>query len=112
MVTKHTESGRAYEIENGRRFIWHADVDEDAGETPFDITIPLRMKLGVLRPLASADLNDVSTMFALLEGIAPGQAEALDDLDVNDFEDMFTTWQNEYTALSGASLGEASRSSS
>lgn len=110
MTTKTTKAGRSYEIEDGKRFVWHADVWDD--EEPFDITIPLRMKVGILRPLAKSDISDVSTMFALLEGIIPNQADKLDDLDVNDLQDMFETWQDEYTSLNGASMGEASRSSS
>lgn len=111
MVTKHTTDGRPYEIE-GRRFIWHADVDLEAGETPFNIQIPLRMKLRALRPLVRQDLNDVHGMFELLEAIIPDQAEQLDELDVNDLIQMFETWNSEYNALNGASLGEPSRSSS
>lgn len=110
MVTKTTKTGRTYEID-GRRLTWHAAVWEDEGEAPFDITIPLRMRLGVLRPLAQANLEDVGAMFDLLEGVIPDQADKLDQLDVNDFAEMFTTWQDEYTTLNGASLGESVGSS-
>lgn len=51
-------------------------------------------------------------MFAMLEAVIPNQSATLDQMDVNDFTEMFTTWNNEYTALTGASLGESSGSSS
>jgi hypothetical protein len=107
MPTKTTKSGRQYEID-GKKLIWHADVEDD--ETPFDVSIPLRLKLKALRPFANADLNDVTAMFEMLGSIIPGQAEQLDEMDVNDFQIMFETWHEEYTSLNGASLGEASSS--
>lgn len=109
MPTKTTKSGREYEID-GKKLLWHADVEDD--ETPFDISIPLRLKLKALRPFADADLNDMRAMFDMLAGIIPHQADQLDEMDLNDFQAMFETWHEEYTALSGASLGEASGSSS
>lgn len=107
MPTKTTKSGREYDID-GRTLIWHADVDED--EAPFDVRIPLRIKMRVLRAYNGAELS-AENMMAMLEAIIPNQSEQLDEVDVNDFQEMFTTWQAEYELLNGASLGEASRSS-
>lgn len=112
MTTKTTKAGRDYEIEDGKRLIWHAEVWEDEGETPFDVTIPLRFKVGALRPLKGMDMNDPGVMIDMLEKIIPNQSDQLDNLDVNDLMEMFETWFEEYNALNGASLGEASRSSS
>lgn len=110
MTTKTTKAGREYEIEDGKRLIWHAEVWE--GEEPFDLTIPLRFKVGALRPLRGMDMNDPGVMIDMLEKIVPNQSDNLDELDVGDLMAMFETWFEEYNALNGATLGEASRSSS
>lgn len=110
MPTKTTNAGREYEVD-GKKLTWHAEVDTEAGEEPFDVTIPLRLKLKALRPFADQNLNDVTAMFGMLGSVIPGQAEALDEMDVNDFEQMFSTWHEEYALLNGASLGESSGSS-
>jgi hypothetical protein len=98
-----TVDPKRYEID-GKRFIWHPDAAED--EPMADIVIPLRMKMKIVREVSDLDAEDITTMFAILEKIIPGQSEAIDELDVNDFVAMFTTWQNEYLSLNGASLGE------
>ncbi len=54
---------------------------------------------------------DADGMFSLLSRLIPDQADALQDMDLNDFQDMFAAWQSEYEALSGASLGESQDSS-
>ena len=87
----------------GKVFTW---TTED-GDT---IDIPLRIKVKVLRSMSSKDL-DVDGMFAMLEALIPGQAEAIDELDVNDLTNMFTAWQSAYNAQTGATLGESSASS-
>jgi hypothetical protein len=110
MPTKTTPAGREYEID-GKRLTWHPlDDDGETGTVP-DVTIPLRLKLGVLRSMSDREL-DAAAMFSMLEAVIPNQAETLDQMDVNDFTEMFTTWNNEYTALTGATLGESSGSSS
>lgn len=108
MPTKKSETGKQYRID-GKKFIWTVDVDED--QDPVEITIPLRIKLGVIRSVgADADMS-ASTMFLMLEKMAPGQGDKLDEMDLNDFQDMFTTWQDEYEKMSGATLGESTGSS-
>lgn len=104
MPTKTAKTGEPYKID-GKKFVW---TTEDGDE----VTIPLRIKLKVLRSLAGEDAENVATMFKLLEQIIPDQGDALDEMDVNDFVRCFTTWQREYNALNGASLGESSGSSS
>ena len=97
MPTKKTAADKRYSID-GKTFTW---TTED-GEA---VEIPMRIKLKVIRSLAGRDL-DAEAMFLILEQIIPGQAETLDEMDLNDFQDMFSTWQDEYQKLSGATLGE------
>lgn len=98
MPEKKTKADKPYRID-GKTFTWTTDE----GDT---IEIPMRIKLKVIRTLADRDVDDVATMFAILEQVIPDQAEVLDEQDINDFTQMFQTWQTEYTKLSGASLGE------
>lgn len=83
---------------SGRTFTW---TTED-GEA---VEIPLRIKLKVIRSVADREL-DAAAMFDLLEQIIPGQTDVLDEMDIHDFESMFSAWQREYQARSGATLGE------
>lgn len=96
MPTKKA-NGKQYAI-NGKTFTWTTDE----GGT---VEIPMRLKLKVIRELADREM-DASAMFDILERVIPGQADALDEMDVNDFSAMFQTWQTEYQKLSGAALGE------
>lgn len=98
MPTKKTATGREYKVD-GKTFTWTTDE----GDT---ITVPMRIKLKVIRSMADRDM-DAGAMFDILEKIVPDQAEVLDEQDVNDFMQMFRTWQSEYTALSGATPGES-----
>lgn len=91
-----------YTVE-GRTFTW---TTED-GDT---VTIPLRIRLGMIRQITHKAL-DADTMFEILDDLIPDQAEVLDNMDLNDFQSMFAAWQREYQALAGASLGESSGSS-
>lgn len=109
MPTKTTDRGRDYEID-GKRLTWHPLDDDDQTGTIPDVTIPLRLKLGVVLDVGEHRDLDVSTMKDMLELLIPSQMDTLREMDVNDFEAMFSTWQKEYTALSGASLGESSGS--
>lgn len=98
MPEKKTKQDKRYTID-GRTFVWTTEGGDE-------VRIPMRVKLKVIRSLAGRDL-DPSSMFEILEQIAPDQAEVLDEMDiVTDFEPMFEAWQAEYNALSGASLGE------
>lgn len=107
MPSKKTESGVEYEVD-GKRFVWHPE--DDNGERNGEVVIPLRVKLKLIRSMADRDL-DSSAMFDILSALAPNQQDVLDEMDVNDFQECFTTWQSEYNALTGASLGESSSSS-
>lgn len=102
MPTKSTpdDTSKRYEV-SGKTFTW---TTEDGDK----VTIPLRIKLGLVRKIAAeqGDDMDATVMFAMLEALVPDQADALDDMDVNDFAHMFRTWQSEYQTLAGASLGE------
>lgn len=97
MPEKKTKAGKQFRVD-GKTFIW--TTDEGA-----EVRIPMRLKLKVIRSMADRDM-DAAVMFEILEQIAPHQADALDDMDVNDFVAMFTTWQAEYNALTGATPGE------
>jgi hypothetical protein len=101
MPTKTTPAGRTYEVD-GKKFIW---TTEDG--TLF--TIPLRIKMKVVRQIPSGDL-DVDGMFTILELLVPDQIDVMGEMDSNDFAACFAAWNTEYGLLSGASLGEASGS--
>jgi len=104
MPEKTTKAGAPYTV-TGKKFVWQPlDDNDERGNLPA-VEIPLRMKLKVIRDLAGRDL-DVSAMFEILERLMPNQADALDEMDVADFQAMFTAWQQEYQGLNGASLGE------
>lgn len=97
MPTKTTKSDQKYQVD-GKTFIW---TTED-GDT---ITIPLRIKLKVIRGMAGREL-DADAMFDMLDKLVPDQSDAIDEMDLNDFQAMFSAWQSEYESLSGATLGE------
>jgi hypothetical protein len=83
----------------GRDFVWHG--------TDGDVRIPLRLPLGVVRRVAGKDL-DADVMFEILDALIP-DAEALDAMDLIEFQTMFLAWQSAYNEQTGASLGESSR---
>lgn len=111
MVDKTSSQGRKYAID-GRRIIWHPEDDDGAQGNLPDIVIPLRLKMGTVLQFADRDMDNV-TMSEMLKAILPAvHQETLGEMDVNDFQDMFTTWQSEYNSLTGGSLGESSPSGS
>lgn len=87
-----------------KTFTW----ETEDGDT---VTIPLRIKLKVIRSLGSSTDLDAETMFSMLDAIIPDQADKLDEMDVNDFTAMFSAWQEAYNNATGAQLGESSSSS-
>ncbi|MDP9183849.1 MAG: hypothetical protein M3P04_13875 [Actinomycetota bacterium] len=87
----------------GKTFIW----ETEDGDT---VTIPLRIKLKLIRSMSSIEL-DADGMFAFLEALIPDQTATLDEMDVNDFSTCFKEWQTVYNGLQGADLGESSSSS-
>jgi hypothetical protein len=103
MPSKKSKTGQQYTID-GKTFVWTST------EAEVEVKIPMRIKLKTLRAFSGRNLDDFETMFDLLDAVAPGQAEALDEMDLNEFQVMFDAWQTEYNALSGATLGEASSS--
>lgn len=103
MPTKKTQNA-SYDID-GKVFIWHPLDDDDQRGDLADVKIPMRIKLKVIRDIAGRDL-DVAAMFDILERIIPDQADELDEMDLSDFQAMFSAWQAEYQKLSGATLGE------
>lgn len=110
MAEKTSKQGRKYDID-GKHFTWHPeDEDGAAGNVP-DVSIPLRIKLKLVRKFAEREMDN-GVMFEMLEEIIPNQADVLDEMDINDFQDMFSTWQTEYNSVTGASLGESESSSS
>jgi hypothetical protein len=104
MPAKTTKADQPYEID-GKTFTWQPLDDDDVRGNLPPVRIPMRVKLKVIRDLAGQDL-DAAAMFDIFERLIPDQAEALDEMDLNDFQAMFMAWQKEYEALSGASLGE------
>lgn len=111
MPEKTSKSGVPYMID-GRRLTWTANyVDPDDDFPRFEVTLPLRMKVGtVIDAGAAIDMN-AEAMMSFIEKLIPGQAEKVREMDLNDFQDMFETWQLEYSTLTGASLGESGGSS-
>lgn len=109
MPEKTTPNGRTYNVD-GKRFTWYPLDEDDQPGNLAPVTIPLRIKFGLVRDLVGQGL-DAQGMFDFLNRLIPDQADALDEMDLNDFQDMFGTWQGEYEALSGASLGESGGSS-
>ena len=94
-----------YTVE-GRRFIWHALDDDD--QRTIDVTIPLRIKYGMMKRAGLLkEKIDADTVGAFFEALIPTQQALLDELDLIDLMDMFTTWQAAYEEQNGASLGEA-----
>lgn len=110
MPEKTTKDGRTYRID-GKALFWPPEDDDGAQGNLPEIRIPLRLKMKTVLAVAGRDMDNES-MNALLSAVIPDQSEALGEMDVNDFQDMFTTWQTEYNSLTGASLGESSGSSS
>lgn len=110
MPTKKTKTGVDYEVD-GKKFTWHPESEDGERGTLPAIEIPLRLKLKVIRSMNDRDL-DAGAMFDIVNAIVSGREDVLDEMDLNDFQQMFATWQDEYTALTGASLGESSGSSS
>lgn len=102
MATKAPQKDERYRID-GKAFIWTTEDGDD-------VRIPLRIKLKVLRSLSGDEL-DLDGMMRMIDAVIPDQGDVVDEMDVNDFQAMFSTWQREYTALSGASLGESAGSS-
>ncbi len=94
-MSKTTNS--RYTVE-GKTFTWTTEDGEH-------VSIPLRIRLGMVRSLAARAL-DADARFDILDDLIPDQAEVLDNMDLNDFQAMFVAWQKEYQALAGASLGE------
>jgi hypothetical protein len=109
MVDKTSKQGRKYAID-GRRLIWHPEDDDGNQGTMPDVTIPLRIKMRAILELAEVELDTVGMRRMLAMIVPESQFERIDDMDVNDFQDMFTTWQSEYSTLTGGSLGESSAS--
>lgn len=108
MPEKTTKQGRKYAID-GRKLVWHPEDDEGEQGNAADILIPLRIKMGLVIDVGTEDF-DAKTMVAILDSLIPDRMDDIREMDANDFNDMFLTWQTEYEALSGAKLGESGAS--
>ncbi len=105
MPTKSTKADQSYEID-GKRFTWHPLDDDDVrGGALADVVMPLRIKFGTVRPLLGKEM-DATAAAEFIDAVAPGQESVIDQMDINDLMDCFQTWQTEYNALTGATLGE------
>ena len=113
MVSKISENGRRYDID-GRTFVWHPEDDDGVQGNMPDVQIPLRIKLKTVLAIGDGDITaSNSKMIEMVNAIIKGDsAEVVEEMDVNDFQDMFVTWMSEYNTLTGASLGESSGSAS
>lgn len=108
MPKKTTTEGREYEVD-GRKFLWFP-LDDDDKPAIKGVALPMRIKLKVLRSIGDKT-DGTDGMFKMLEQLAPKESiKVFDEMDVNDFQDMFVTWQDEYNSLTGGSLGESSPS--
>lgn len=101
MPEKKTKSGRAYKVDS-KTFTWDTD---DRFEESFEVKIPLRIKVKLLREFNDRDL-DVDTRVEMLSRIIPDQADKFDDMDGSDFVAMFDAWWEEWQQLTGATPGE------
>ncbi|MGL5910665.1 MAG: hypothetical protein ACRCZP_11730 [Phycicoccus sp.] len=111
MPTKSTPDGRwTYQID-GKRFTWTATIDDaDGAEAEVAVVLPMRLKAKLLRKLATGD-DDIEVIFDIIEAVAPQHLATADEMDMTELSVMFATWQREYAALAGASLGESEGSS-
>jgi hypothetical protein len=109
MPEKTTKDGRTYRID-GKAVYWPPEDDDGVQGNLPEIRIPLRLKMKTVLSLGGRAMDN-TVMNDLLAAVIPDQADALGEMDVNDFQDMFATWQSEYNTLTGASLGESSGSS-
>lgn len=110
MPEKTSKQGRKYDID-GRKVVWHPEDDEgEQGNLP-DVRLPLRIKMGLVLDAGEQEMDNAG-MVRMLELLIPNQMDTLREMDVNDFQDMFITWQDEYNSLTGASMGESSASAS
>jgi hypothetical protein len=106
MVTLESKQGRPYEID-GKYIVWHPEVWEDEDPLP-DVRLPLRMKMGVLLDIGENVASSTNEkMRETLLAIVPSAVDVLDQMDVNDFQDMFMTWMDVYSGRAGLNLGEA-----
>jgi hypothetical protein len=111
MPTKTSASGRKFDID-GRVLIWHPEQFEGDEQIP-DVRIPLRLKLGKLLELGEQQvMSSNEKMQQLIIAIAPSQQPMILEMDVNDFQDMFSTWQREYALIAGVAMGESAASGS
>lgn len=111
MPEKKSKNGTPYRID-GKRFVWTANAEDPDDDFPaFEVTLPLRLRLSVvLDSGADADMTS-EQMMSFIEKLIPKQAADVREMDVNDFQEMFLTWQHEYSTLSGSSVGESGGSS-
>lgn len=110
MPEKTSEQGRKYDVD-GRKVIWHPEDDEgEQGNLP-DVRLPLRIKMGLVLDAGEMEMDN-SGMVRMLELLIPNQIDTIREMDVNDFQDMFVSWQSEYNTLTGASVGESGASGS
>lgn len=114
MVQKTSSQKRSYDIDATKKvacLVWHPEDDDgEQGNLP-DVRVPLRLKMGLLLDIAGDRTMDNQVMLDLLDAVIPETHRAtLRLMDVNDFQDMFTTWQTEYNTLTGGSLGESAPS--
>jgi len=102
-----TPDGRNYEVID-RLLIWHPVQFDDEPPIP-DIRLRLMLKLGRLLEIGET-ANSNEQMRQLMSLVSPKQVADMDEMDINDFQQMFLAWQAEYNQTAGASLGESSAS--
>ena len=106
MPAKKTETGKPYRVD-GKKFYWSPLDEDDQRGNLADVMIPLRIKLALLLDMQDEGVEmDAAGMAKMLKSLIPNQEAALREMDINDFQEMFTAWQTEYNTLTGSSLGE------
>ncbi|MDR1450107.1 MAG: tail fiber domain-containing protein [Propionibacteriaceae bacterium] len=114
MTNKTSSLGRQYDI-TGKTITWHPESWDDEPALR-DIHLPLRMKVGQLRSLASAVGGEANimrsndTIVKAIDMIAPGHLAIMDEMDANDLQDMFMTWLSEYNSLTGQQESQGDQS--
>lgn len=72
-----------------------------------EVVIPLKFKVKLLRKMREMEGEDLKFMFFMLEELTPGYQDNIDEMDMVEFQTMFSEWQAEWQSLQGASVPQS-----